>query len=525
MKAPEQTHASAKPGAWQMAALVLIFLLGLALRLYDLGSESIWFDEAIAVKIARMGPLEIIRTTLGDNNPPLYYLILHYWMLLAGDSEFALRVPSALAGALAIPVIYSIGSMLFSRGSGLMAALILSLSAYHIRYSQEARTYSLMAFLGLLSFYFFLKLLKEGRSWTATAGYVVSTTLLMYSHVYGIFLVGAQVLFLLATRQALQRWVVPAGLVALLYVPGLAWLAVNVLSSEGAWHNSMWWMPVPTLANVVDFFLLYSGSVPVFVAFVLLAVLGFLDLAGGKRKAIAYLLLAWLLVPIVVPFVVSHLYRPMLLDRYTIAASPAFYLLATMGIERVRGIRYAHVPLAVAVAAFSLSATLGYFAATTKEPWRDVAGYVEEHARPGDLILFRGYSGKLMFDYYFEREEVTQEVAPVDSTPPVTKKEMSEGLVPAVKGHRRVWLVQHWLNDQRTDTLLRRLLANLCGGVAYHKAYNRHIDDPYSRWTTWYFQDQISLFLFAESKDRTTETGYSTMPRSKSSHKESRNPR
>jgi mannosyltransferase len=491
-----------------MSALLVIFLAGLFLRLYGLGSESLWLDEATSLRVAQMDPMQIVFSTPRDNNPPFYYLLLHYWILLAGDSEFAIRLPSAIAGALAIPVIYSIGSMLFSRVAGLIVALILSLSAYHVRYSQEARTYSLMVFLGLLSFYFFIKLLKEPPSRGMTAGYVVSTSLLMYSHVYSIFLIGAQVLYLLATRQDLRRWVVPAALVALLYVPGVAKIAMNLLLPQGAWKSGgMGWVPEPTLEHVVDFFVLYSGSVLLAGALGLLAAFGLFDLVRSKQGSAAWLLLAWLLVPIVVPFVVSHLYRPMLLDRYTIAASPAFYLLVARGVEGLTRIKYsrvlvhAHIPFAIGVIVFSLLATLDYYTATTKEPWRQVAGYVDVHAKPGDLILFYNSSGKVMFGYYFQREDVTQEVVSVESSsPPVARKEMREGLAPAVEGHRRVWLVLHWADKPHFNKLLRKTLGNLSGGVAYHNVYNRKIDDPYKNWSTWYFQDHIVLFLFAERK-------------------------
>src|SRR5215212_10296641 len=286
MMADEQ--APAKPKALRTATLLALFVVGLVLRLYGLGSESLWYDELWAVRIARMEPLEIMRASLGDNNPPLYYLILHYWMLLVGHSEVAIRLPSAIAGALAVPLIYGIGSLLFSRAAGLMAALILSLSAYQIRYAQEGRAYALLVFLALASFYFLERLLTDGnRSRLVTAGYVVSTTLLMYTHVYGILLVAAQGVYLLATRQALRKWLLPTGLVAV-------------------------------------FFVLYSGSVLLAGAFGLLAAFALFDLVRSKQASTAWLLLAWLLVPIVVPFLVSHLYRPMLLDRYTIAASPAF---------------------------------------------------------------------------------------------------------------------------------------------------------------------------------------------------------
>lgn len=506
MKVEERARGPAKPEAWHMGALVAIFAAGLVLRIYDLGSESIWYDELWAVRIARMAPLEIMRASLGDNNPPLYYLILHYWMRLAGDSEFAIRLPSAIASAFAVPVIYGIGRLLISRTAGLMAALILSLSAYQVRYAQEARGYALLVFLGLASFYFLLTLLDDSkRSRLMVAGYVASTTLLMYTHIYGIFLVVAQGTYLLTTREARRKWLLPVGLVAGLYVPGVAWLVVNVLSPTGAWKNAMFWVPEPTFAHVANFFVLYSGFALVAAAFGLLGAFGLYDLVRSKQGSTACLLLAWLLVPIVVPFVVSHLYRPMLLDRYTIAASPAFYLLIVGGIEALRGIKYSRAlaaTFAIAVTVVSLVATFGYFAATTNTPWREIAGYVEGHAHPGDLVLFNEGSGRLMFGYYPKREGVTEEVLSVESrSPPVTWKEMREGVRPAVEGHRRVWLVRsNWGSTRHTRKVLKKILMNLRGGVAYSEGYP--VDDAYNReLATFPYQANVRLFLFTKVGD------------------------
>ena|SRR5215213_416459 len=496
MMADEQ--APAKPKALRTATLLALFVVGLVLRLYGLGSESLWYDELWAVRIARMEPLEIMRASLGDNNPPLYYLILHYWMLLVGHSEVAIRLPSAIAGALAVPLIYGIGSLLFSRAAGLMAALILSLSAYQIRYAQEGRAYALLVFLALASFYFLERLLTDGnRSRLVTAGYVVSTTLLMYTHVYGILLVAAQGVYLLATRQALRKWLLPTGLVAVLYVPGVAWLAVNVLSSQGAWNNAMFWVPEPTLAHVAEFFVLYSGSVLLAGAFGLLAAFALFDLVRSKQASTAWLLLAWLLVPIVVPFLVSHLYRPMLLDRYTIAASPAFYLLVARGVEALRITKYSRALVALAIVAGSLAATIGYFVSTTHTPWREMADYVDAHAKPGDLVLFNEGSGRLMFSYYFQSEDVTREVVSVESpSPPVTRKEMRSELAPAVEGYRRVWLVRsNWGSSPRTKKLLKRVLVKLRGSVVYSEGYL--VDDAYNkRLATFPYQADLRLFLF-----------------------------
>jgi hypothetical protein len=239
-------------------------------------------------------------------------------------------------------------------------------------------------------------------------------------------------------------------------------------------------------------------------AFGLVAAFGLFDLVRSKQGHTACLLLAWLLVPIVVPFIVSHLYRPMLLDRYTIAASPAFYLLIAGGIEALRGIKYSRALTAsftIAVAVVSLAATFGYFAATTHTPWREIAGYVEGHARPGDLVLFNEGSGRLMFGYYPKREDVTEEVFAVESpSPPVAWKEMREGLRPAVEGHRRVWLV---LSNWGPTRHAKKILMNLRGGVAYSEGYP--VKDAYNKkLATARYQADVRLFLFEKDGDHTT---------------------
>src|SRR5215212_6160987 len=82
------------PTAYKVA-IIAVVLVGSRLRLYNLGGESIWWDEAYAIRVmSQPAPLEIIHLSSLDNNPPLYYLLLHYWMLIAGDSEVAVRLPS-----------------------------------------------------------------------------------------------------------------------------------------------------------------------------------------------------------------------------------------------------------------------------------------------------------------------------------------------------------------------------------------------------------------------------------------------
>jgi uncharacterized membrane protein len=159
--------------------LFAILLLAAFLRTYQLGTESLWSDERASLRcISLEGPAEIVERSKSDPNFPHLLLILHYWVALFGDSEFSLRLPSALSGLLTVFMIYKVGSLLFGRRVGLTAALIFGSVPFHIQYSQEARVYSPVALLAQLSFHFFIKVLRERKLGTQV-GYMLSTIALM----------------------------------------------------------------------------------------------------------------------------------------------------------------------------------------------------------------------------------------------------------------------------------------------------------------------------------------------------------
>jgi uncharacterized membrane protein len=134
-------------------ALAGVVALAVVARLYGIASESLWLDETTSLMLARMDLAALTRWTSLDLHPPLYYVLLHYWVALwdsllgstLAESELVLRGLSALAGVLNVLVLYALGRLLFGRGMGLLAALLLALSPYHIYYSQEVRMYAWLA--------------------------------------------------------------------------------------------------------------------------------------------------------------------------------------------------------------------------------------------------------------------------------------------------------------------------------------------------------------------------------------------
>ena len=134
-----------------------ILLLAFVLRLFYLSHESIWLDEGISIAMAKLNFAQLIDKSVIDSFPPLYYLLLHYWMLLLGDSELSVRFLSLVFGLASIVVSYQLTKYLWQEKVALITAFLLAISVFHIEYAQEARMYSLLTFLSVSSFYFFLR--------------------------------------------------------------------------------------------------------------------------------------------------------------------------------------------------------------------------------------------------------------------------------------------------------------------------------------------------------------------------------
>jgi mannosyltransferase len=126
-----------------VSALLAITVLALFLRLHLLGQDSFWGDELTSVRRAQLDWDAFWELMRGPAAMALYYVLLRFWILL-GDSEFTVRLLSVISAVATVPVVYFLGKSLFDARVGLIAALLLAMNAFHIQYSQEARSYSLL---------------------------------------------------------------------------------------------------------------------------------------------------------------------------------------------------------------------------------------------------------------------------------------------------------------------------------------------------------------------------------------------
>ncbi len=403
------------------ALLTGIVLVGAYLRLTLLNQQSLWFDEAdVVVRAQRSLPVVLKTFIQPGENGPLYNLLLHFWIQIFGPSETSVRMPSALAGLLTIPVIYFVGWRTLGKRVGLFAAGLLAISPYHVWYSQEAKMYSIAVLLTLLSTAFFIEALQrnERRWWI---GYVIMMTLSFYFHVTTVLIFVAQSVFFVVTWRRWQgrhkAWLISVALLTLPYVPIALWAGRVVLNGANQWQPkvTLWQMTqieaTKFAVNRAKDLITEARGTRIYG---LAAALGVLTMGiigwGSERRSTRpdrrwVLMFAMLVALPVLMFYVVTFKQPFFNDRYLIMALPLYLLLVAAG---VRGLESKVWPLApilsVGLIAFAWMPLrdINRSNLPQKEDWRGAYAYVLQRAQPNDLLLIDPGYLITTYDYYAE---------------------------------------------------------------------------------------------------------------------------
>jgi Flp pilus assembly protein TadD len=178
--------------AWELYVLIAILIVAALLRLLNIGYYSLWRDEVNAINrvvtaVSASDLLSMVEESYGA--APLFALVLSGWTHLVGEtSDFMARFPSFLAGVGGVVAIYFLGRRIFNGQVGLLAALLLTLSRFHVRYSQEVRFYALFMLLAACSMLALLRFIERRTTWRWLL-LTVLHTVCFYSHYFTAFLI------------------------------------------------------------------------------------------------------------------------------------------------------------------------------------------------------------------------------------------------------------------------------------------------------------------------------------------------
>jgi len=450
-------------------ALLIITLLGGGLRFWQIGAQSLWLDEAFSFWLARQPCADMLRWIVQiDQHPPLYYLLLNGWLIL-GDDEATMRALSALFSTLTIPPIFILGRTLIDARTGLLAALLLAISPFHIWMAQEARMYALLAFNATWTMVALAHLLDgtPGRAWWAV--YIIVMALTMLTHNTAVLLplaVNAIMAGLFWARRAgdvrltLPAWTSwTAAQLATLALWGV-WLPAFIVQARGVYAE--FWIPSPTwgwvagvFKNLLLAFLPNQLGVGHMIWGIYAAAFG-LGLYRLRQQPGALILLPGLfLLPFLGELLVS-LKRPILYDRTLIWTTIPLYLWLAAGLTALK--RRWSAFLLVLVVSLNIFSLSRYYTHFEKEGWNVAAAAVAAQARPGDLLLFNATWVQIPFEYYLDRLAPTLQVekrgVPVDLfargilEPKMTADDLPY-LHTLIAGRSRVWLIysHNWYTD------------------------------------------------------------------------------
>jgi len=214
------------------------------LRLHGLAAKGLWLDEAYSAHLAHCGWAALLRGLSRESTPPFYYLVLHCWVRLFGEGEAALRLPSVLFSLGGVCALYALARKHFSSRSALIAAALIAFSLLHVYYAQEARMYSLLAFLGTIFVDAAMGYAQE-RQVRALAAAGVSATLMLYTHTVALWLVagcGLAVFAVARENKARLGWLAMLTATGLAYSPWTFILAKQVSRQQTVleWLGPLW---------------------------------------------------------------------------------------------------------------------------------------------------------------------------------------------------------------------------------------------------------------------------------------------
>jgi hypothetical protein len=413
-----------------------VLLLAFALRLYRLVSQSFAFDEGWTSYAIHHSWYAMWDVLAPDNHPPLYYVLIKAYADAAGYGDFSLRFFSVICSMVLVAGLYALGWHLGGKAMAVSAALFAAVVPSFVYYAQEARMYSLLMGLAVLSSYSLWRILDgyAGRRWWV--GYVFVSSAMLYTHYFaGLLLVTQNVLWLLQTLCSLAgkgqdrngsslgtrllEWGLGQAAILALYLPWLPTAIRQARIGQGTW----WRMSLPASVIVRDiwrFFILgprRPSGVPPFgpqlgpVALVGLVAL----LMGWRRRPRAWI---FVLVTLVLPVGLMVLVGsrvPIYTDRYTLVAAPGLALAVGLGVSacwepfsgrrlsRVRAAlgRVTGVVLLLAASVAPLPQLRAYYTDESywREDFRRAASYVVAKAEEGDTVVLLGSYQPIM-QYY-----------------------------------------------------------------------------------------------------------------------------
>jgi len=402
--------------------LFILFAVSAILRLYKWNSYGLCYDESMWLNrlfLPKRNFLELFTNIIYIAKPPFFRFLLYLWKFLAKD-EFTLRLLPFTFGILSILLTYKLGKILFDEKIAFIATFLLTISPFHIYYSQELTHYTLTLFLVLCSVYYFLFGLEQNRLpiWIK---FIFFTILSLYTSYISVFLVIFENIFFFLLykkhKALLKRWLIVQLIILLLYSPWLILLPkqFKVISLYPTYFT---WIPKGSLLHILQTlrifsigynanFLITLFTSLIFYSFLILAIYHGFKNAPYKTN----FLILWLFLPMILSILFSNIVSTFTYRNFFISL-PAFLILIAYGISKIKRINYI-IMLLFFIMFLSGLALFNYYqniypypsdfyrpGVHPKRESREAAYYIINNLKDGDVVFHTCPGTASPFIYY-----------------------------------------------------------------------------------------------------------------------------
>jgi mannosyltransferase len=316
----------------KLKIILLLFFINLILRFWGIEHSDISHDEPFSIFHSQNDVKEIITNLKSYNNPPLYEIILHFWINVFGISSYSVRALSVLLMSIVAVLIFIFGSKNVNLRVGLTSAFLFTFSSISYYYSHDARAYALFLFLSLLSTYLFFEQLKSYR-----LKYLILLSLinaaLLYTHYFGFIFIGIQIGLMLCFNYR-AYFVISYIATLLLYIPQFTVMYERLVDSA---KRGTWLEKPEGIESIYNMIWSYTNAPVVAVISIVLIVIFMIQI---KNLVIIYSENKLFLIYTIVVFAIAFIgmfflsYKlPMYLDRYLIFALPFLYYILSITVD------------------------------------------------------------------------------------------------------------------------------------------------------------------------------------------------
>jgi mannosyltransferase len=398
-------------------ALILV-LANFLIKGIFLSSNSLGGDEPFSVYHAQMDIASIIRLLSQGNNPPLYEIFLHFWIKFFGISEFSVRFPSLIFSSLTVFYIYILGTKFLNKRIALYASIIFIFSNYHILFAHEARVYSLLGLLSIVSMYYFMNVIQYCTNDTKLEDnlkltfrrkliiLIVINTLIIYSHYFGFFILIIQLIFIVFNKNIISKYwkqlLICSSIIGLLYSPYI-FVVLNrliITSSNGSWVEK------PSGFDSIYNMLQQFSNAPVVAVFCIVILIislvkSILNKKKEQKNIYNQLVVTWFVFVFFFMFSISYLI-PMFMDRYLMPSAIAFSLVIGISLDyiiRIQKIRYLIPVIITLLFVITVKPNI-----TNKRNVEETVEKIKSIKNSSTLVLLCPSHFVLNFIYYYDRE-------------------------------------------------------------------------------------------------------------------------